>query len=441
MNYKKLFLFLFWFLCFDFCCSAQDIELRPLGPFSQDDRVLILSPHPDDDAIATGGLIHQLVKSNIPLKIIYLTNGDNNEPAFIVYEKRLVIRQKAVLMMGKLRAKESTNSMGSLGVKSDQLVFLGYPDWGTEDIFKSFWSEKKPFKTGLTRVNKVPYAEALSTGSPYLGDSILNDLKQVLLDFKPTRIFVASQLDSQRDHRAAFLFLQVALWDLKDQIPPYDVYTFLVHAASKWPTPRGFHPELTWLPPKKFENEHMDWFTLPLSREDIIKKKAAIAFFKTQIAYNHAYLVTFVRQNELFCKLPEINLTKSGESALNATGAVIFNKDDNFVYIKLNSDYWAEASTKVQVYLLGYSKKLAFDQMPKIRLDIEEKNTKIFVFEKNNPIFVPEAKVEQSPNSKDLLITFPIKALADPDHLLVSVKAHTPDLQEREGWRVININN
>ncbi|MBF0479113.1 MAG: PIG-L family deacetylase, partial [Candidatus Omnitrophica bacterium] len=399
---------------------AQDVDSKPFAPFISSDRILIVSPHPDDEAIATGGVISRAVKAGIPLKIVYLTNGDNNEPAFMIYEKRLVVKQKAVLMMGELRCHESINGMQALGVKRDQLVFLGYPDWGTEDIFKAFWSERKPFKTGLTRVNHVPYEDALSAGSPYVGDSILKDFKQVLTEFKPTKIFVSNQLDSQRDHRAAFLFLQVALWDLEESIPRPDVYGYVVHSAYKWPTPRGYHPDQELTPPKNMSDENMTWYSSPLSADDILRKRQAVTFYRTQIACNPPYLFTFVKLNELFTKVPDIDLTKVKEAVLKSGEALTFSKDDQFVYMKLNSDYWPELSTKIQIYLFGYSKKIAFEVMPKIRLDIGKDDNKVLVYEKDRSIFVPEAIVNMDNKGKILTIKFPLKELQDPDYLLIS---------------------
>ncbi|MBI5023743.1 MAG: PIG-L family deacetylase [Candidatus Omnitrophica bacterium] len=188
MIIKRIISAVFFLFLLNQICYGKEFEFKPLNLTNQD-RILILAPHPDDEAIGAAGVIQKALQDNIPFKIVYLTNGDNNEPSFIVNQKRLVFRQKAVLMMGQLRGQEAANGMESLGVKKDQLVFLGYPDRGTENIFTSFWSEKKPFKSMLTRVRQVPYKEALSPGAPYLGDSVIKDLKQVIthaLSLKPS---------------------------------------------------------------------------------------------------------------------------------------------------------------------------------------------------------------------------------------------------------------
>jgi hypothetical protein len=56
--------------------------------FSKDDRVLILAPHPDDEAIGAGGLIQRALSAGAKVNIICFTNGDFNQAAFLVYEKK-----------------------------------------------------------------------------------------------------------------------------------------------------------------------------------------------------------------------------------------------------------------------------------------------------------------------------------------------------------------
>src|SRR5262245_12702319 len=109
----------------------QPITLTP------QDRILVLAPHPDDDILGCAGLIHQAVQQKLPVKVVYLTNGDNYEWAFWVYKKRPVLTPGEMLKMGRLRRQEAIRAQQRLGVPAGQLVFLGYPDWGTEKIFTS----------------------------------------------------------------------------------------------------------------------------------------------------------------------------------------------------------------------------------------------------------------------------------------------------------------
>ena len=65
--------------------------------FNSEDRVLILSPHPDDEAIGTAGVIQRALKQNAKIRVVCYTNGDSNQLAFIVYEKRLTFKKAEFL--------------------------------------------------------------------------------------------------------------------------------------------------------------------------------------------------------------------------------------------------------------------------------------------------------------------------------------------------------
>jgi LmbE family N-acetylglucosaminyl deacetylase len=96
-----------------------------LDGFKKNERILILAPHPDDESIACAGIIQKALSAGAQVRVVYLTNGDHNELAFIVYEKRIVMRQGEFIYLGKLRQKESIKSMKFLGLSEKDLVFLG----------------------------------------------------------------------------------------------------------------------------------------------------------------------------------------------------------------------------------------------------------------------------------------------------------------------------
>jgi LmbE family N-acetylglucosaminyl deacetylase len=185
--------------------------ISPLGCFSKDDRVLVFAPHPDDESIACAGVIQRAVKSGAQVYAAYLTNGDHNEFSFIVYEKHLALRRDEFIHLGQTRQKEARAALKLLGVREENTFFLGYPDFGTFAIFCDYWRPGAPFQDILTRVNKVPYKTDLSYGAPYLAQNILSDLKQVLLKSRPTKVFVSHPADVNVDHKALYLFLEVAL--------------------------------------------------------------------------------------------------------------------------------------------------------------------------------------------------------------------------------------
>ena len=60
--------------------------INNLEPIKGSDRILILAPHPDDEAVGCAGIIQEAVAAGADMHVLCLTNGDNNEFAFIVYE-------------------------------------------------------------------------------------------------------------------------------------------------------------------------------------------------------------------------------------------------------------------------------------------------------------------------------------------------------------------
>jgi LmbE family N-acetylglucosaminyl deacetylase len=249
---KLRFLILVLILFTGGCISLQKPEPAVLNPheelalFKKDERILILAPHPDDEVITCGGIIQKALKAGAQVKVVYLTNGEHNELAFIVYEKRITFRQGEFIYLGKLRQKEATRAMDFLGVPEKNLVFLGYPDYGTFEIFCKYWRTAtavtaKPFRDRLTRISSVPYKDNPSYGTKYYGENVLSDLTKLILDYQPHKIFVSHPADVNVDHKTLYLFLQVALSELEGRIAKPIVYPYLVHCLG-WPKPRHYHP-------------------------------------------------------------------------------------------------------------------------------------------------------------------------------------------------------
>src|SRR5439155_180960 len=84
--------------------------------------------------------------------------------------------------------REAVAAARILGLGPGELTFLGYPDFGTFEIWTEHWGEKPPLRSKLTRVTAVPYASAFRPGAPYKGEEILRDLSTLVRDFRPTKV-------------------------------------------------------------------------------------------------------------------------------------------------------------------------------------------------------------------------------------------------------------
>jgi LmbE family N-acetylglucosaminyl deacetylase len=99
--------------------AGRDIE------FGADDRILVLAPHPDDEALACAGAIQRGLASGLPVHVVFLTLGDNNEWSFTVYRKRPQLLPRQVRAMGEVRHDEALSAARALGLAPDALIFLG----------------------------------------------------------------------------------------------------------------------------------------------------------------------------------------------------------------------------------------------------------------------------------------------------------------------------
>lgn len=438
-------------VAFSFIMSASGMaraqDIAGLAPFKKSDRLLILAPHPDDEAIACGGVIQQAKKSGAEIKIVYLTNGDHNQFAFIVYEKRLTFRKGEFLHMGQVRSKEAIKAMKLLGLSPSNLVFLGYPDFGTFSIFSKYWQKGAPFKSMLTRVSSVPYKNDFSFGASYIGESILNDLEKIILGYKPTMVFVSHPADANLDHKALYLFLQIALRDLKDKMSAPQVYPYLIH-ASGWPKPRRYHPELNLDPPKNFTGSQINWLKLPLSPQELERKRRAILCYRSQTQTSAFYLLSFARRNELFGDYPEIELKKQvslrehapaffGFSKMFASlgeeenalaneglkgdhGQVSYAVADHSLLIRVAKDKELIRRFKLILYLFGSSAGKPFASMPKIRIVTKYDKFRAYDGKKR----INSADIRLKLDSEGLILRVPLAVLGDPDFILVSVRAY-----------------
>ena len=79
---------------------------------------LVVSPHQDDETLGCGGLIALKRKQEVPVTVVFLTNGGSSAiPAGLDRTELLTIRRQ-----------EATIALAKLGVAATEIHFLDYPD-------------------------------------------------------------------------------------------------------------------------------------------------------------------------------------------------------------------------------------------------------------------------------------------------------------------------
>ncbi len=152
--------------------------------FTPTDRILIVAPHPDDESIATGGLIQAARASGAAVHVIVLTDGDANVWPQRWIEKRWRIDAAARARWGARRREEARDAMRVLGLQEGDAIFLGLPDLGLTDL--------------LMRADT----------------DVVACLRAVVAEFAPSYLVLPDLSDRHPDHSAANILVRVALCGL-----------------------------------------------------------------------------------------------------------------------------------------------------------------------------------------------------------------------------------
>lgn len=434
------------------------ILLRPQIELQDNDRILVLVPHPDDDILSTAGLIQQALDKGLPVKVIFFTNGDYNETSFALYRKEITLDPTEALRLGETRREEALAAQGILGVKPEQVTFLGYPDGGGLQIFENHWGDRQPYRALLSGSTSVPYTFTKTPNAPYKGESIVSDIKKILSEFKPTKIFTSHPGDVHPDHQTLPLYLQVALWELENEIAP-DVYHFITH-YGRWPQPRGYQPEHPLEPPAQYDVDNR-WRILPITEEQRAKKLQALQAHKTQWGSGKPYLESVVRANELFDVIDEITLSQSEEVAILPAESA-FQGEALHLHPQAEQDAFTEAEVRTvkldgdelvfaieleaplegdvhaKVWMMGYRQDTPFGEMPKIYMDLSTAGYK--VYDRGQELSTDLVAVSGTPTRSEVRV--PLALLGDPERVLVSAQTSIGDVPlDNIPWVTLNIDN
>lgn len=167
--------------------------------FTPMDRVLIVAPHPDDESIATGGLIQVARMAGAAVRVIVLTDGDANVWPQRWIEKRWRIDAVARARWGARRREEARDAMRVLGLQQSETVFFGLPDLGLTDL--------------LMRADTT----------------VPGGLRQEVAAFAPSCMVMPSLADRHPDHSAANILVRLALQGIGARFPR--LLEFAVHGG------------------------------------------------------------------------------------------------------------------------------------------------------------------------------------------------------------------
>jgi len=269
---------------------------------------LVIAPHSDDEVLGAGGAIQRHLRRGERVTVVLLTNGDGQ------YRGPFKSRAQAI-RFGLHRQEETRRALAHLGGSSRQMriVFLGYPDRGLARLWNGHWEPEHLYTSPQTRLNHSPYENSFTPYAPYCGWSVVQDLQAILEDERPQIIYLPHPHDAHPDHWSAYAFTIYALEHLKLSHPHEESFkrarllTYLVH-HGRWPLPWGKFLRAELRPPRPLINLDIRWRSIPLTREETLRKYQAILRYRSQVRYMRPYLVSFARRNELFGEIPALRL-------------------------------------------------------------------------------------------------------------------------------------
>lgn len=150
-------------------------------------RLVLVTPHPDDESLALGGLIQHAVRQGADVTVVQVTDGDNNPWPQRWLERRWRIGSAERRRWGERRAQEMLQAMHCLGLDATSRRRLGWPD------------------LGVTARLQETTAEALG------------EVVDILRDANPDMVVLPALADSHPDHSACHVLVRLALQRLQLQ--------------------------------------------------------------------------------------------------------------------------------------------------------------------------------------------------------------------------------
>jgi LmbE family N-acetylglucosaminyl deacetylase len=270
---------------------------------------VIFAPHNDDESLGTAGLIQALKEQGADVKVVLATNGDGTRFATMEDFHKVFPTSADYIRMGNLRQQETISAMHVLGLKDSDVIFLSYPDRGSDLLWNTYWDCTNPYRSLYSGVNQSIYSFTFNPLSKYCGEDYLRDVTSVLQLFKPDLVVFSDPDDEHPDHWGLSSFVRLAIRTMQISSPVYKPkqYTYLVHRPD-YPNPMGYHPTQALLPPLALYQIDQDWYRLDLTDTMEQTKNTAIHQYKTQFPSLKSLLEAFIRKNELFSSVSDVAL-------------------------------------------------------------------------------------------------------------------------------------
>jgi LmbE family N-acetylglucosaminyl deacetylase len=272
--------------------------------FAPSTRLLVVAPHPDDEALGAAGLIRRVLVAGGQVRVVLMTSGDGF-PEGVQLEDRIAHpRARDYRAYGRLREKESLAALGSLGVAADRVTFLGFPDEGLCYLASKYLSAKAAYTSPYTERSSPPPGEQLVPQAKYRGVDARHEIEKILVAYAPTLVAVVAADDDHPDHCATYVFVDEALRAQRGRagFRAPQVLQYLVH-YQQWPLSDDAGTGHRLEPPSTYPSSEK-WRSLDLAAEEAEAKQEALLLYRSQMLVIGRFMMGFARGNELFIAAP-----------------------------------------------------------------------------------------------------------------------------------------
>ncbi|MBZ5555311.1 MAG: cadherin-like domain-containing protein [Acidobacteriia bacterium] len=267
--------------------ATVSITVTPLGASN---KILVIAPHPDDDILIASGITYQAVARGDAVRVVFMTNGDFGGTAICSTDQGLRRQDAAVA------------AQAILGVNEDSMMFLGYPDGYLTTVFDDYPNQTDTLTTGCAQ--SVTYGDrglgrtdyhTYRFGSPaaYNKFNVVQDLADLISNFRPDHIFTVSEYDAHPDHSRTHEFLKLAVQSVHSSDPSYTptVHKSIVwisdNTFANWPLPLDPTSYFTVIPDGYYADPSRPWS----DRESI---DVPLVMQSTDTNVNPKYLAVYI---------------------------------------------------------------------------------------------------------------------------------------------------
>ena len=240
--------------------NADDTH-RPERALPATKRVIIFSPHPDDDVISMGGTFDRLIEQGHDVHVVYQTSGniavsDTEALKFAEIAKRIAPSKEAQTIIDSIKTKKES-SFDSLEIRSLK---------GNIRRGESYAAVRY---LGLDDANvhflDLPFYETGTIKKKNLSDDDINLVMDIITEIKPHQIYAAGDLaDPHGTHKVCLDAVFEAMERLKEEPFTKDCWLWLYRGA--------------W---HEWDINEIE-MAVPMSPDQVLKKRYAIFCHQSQ---------------------------------------------------------------------------------------------------------------------------------------------------------------